>query len=192
LEKAARMNALEEFERLALPHIDAAYNLAKWLVRQPADADDIVQDAYLRAFRSFDQFGGGDIRPWLLTIVRNVAYRWLSVRNRMGNVVSIEDALSAREGSGAAVAELASDEPSAEQVLLGRAECAMVREALARLPAAFRDVVVLREMEGLSYQEIAAITAVPIGTVMSRLNRARAQLKEHLTQMIDRENKDAL
>src|SRR5262245_12357805 len=103
-----------DFDTEALPHIDAAYNLAFWLLRNEADAEDAVQDAYLRGFKAYGQFKGGDIRPWLLTIVRNVAYRWLSVRKRNANVVSIEDALAGRGGSDSPVFEPASGEPSAE------------------------------------------------------------------------------
>jgi RNA polymerase sigma factor (sigma-70 family) len=182
------MKTGQDFERLALPHLDAAYNLAHWLVRNPADAQDVVQDAYLRAFRSFGQFAGGDIRPWLLTIVRNVAYRSLSVRKRSANVISIEDALSGRDEK--APPALTSAEPTAEDVLVGEADAAAVRAALALLAPGFREVVVLRDMEGLSYQDIATVMNIPIGTVMSRLARARAQLRERLAPR--KEEKDAL
>jgi RNA polymerase sigma-70 factor (ECF subfamily) len=185
------MGTVQEFERVALPHIDAAYNLARWLVRNPADAEDVVQDAYLRAFRSFAQFAGSDIRPWLLTIVRNVAYRTLAARKRTANVISIEDALLARDDRFVSQ-ELVSAEPSAEQVLVMQAEHAMVHAALAELAPAFREVVVLRDLEGLSYRDIAQVTAVPIGTVMSRLARARSQLKDRVIEMMAREIKDAL
>jgi RNA polymerase sigma factor (sigma-70 family) len=182
------MKTAQDFERLALPHLDAAYNLAHWLVRNPADAQDVVQDAYLRAFRSFGQFARGDIRPWLLTIVRNVAYRSLSVRKRSANVISLEDALSGRDEK--ALPALTSAERTAEEVLVGEADAAMVRAALALLAPAFREVVVLRDMEGLSYQDIATVMNIPIGTVMSRLARARAQLRERLAPR--KEDKDAL
>ena len=112
--RADRMHRLHEFERSALPHMDAAYNLAYWLVRNRDDAEDVVQDAYLRAFKAFDALAGEDIRPWLLAIVRNVAYRWLSVRKRTANVIPIEGALAGRDDRGARVLELASEEPSAE------------------------------------------------------------------------------
>ncbi len=181
-----------DFDTEALPHIDAAYNLAYWLTRNSADAQDVVQDAYLRAFKAFGQFQGGDIRPWLLTIVRNVAYRWLSVRKRNANVVSIEDALGRRDGEPGPAFEPASDEPSAEDVLISDGERTLVRRALAELTPAFREVIVLREFEGLSYQEIAAVIGVPAGTVMSRLSRAREQLKELLTGLMQKENENAL
>lgn len=182
------MSDLQQFERVALAHMPSAYNLAYWIVRNRADAEDVVQDAYLRAFRAFATCTGEDVKPWLLTIVRNVAYRWLSVRSRTANVVSIEDALSARHDR----PELASEEPSAEDLLIGRGEQAMVRRALGELPSAFREAIVLRELEGLSYQEIARVMDVPVGTVMSRLARARDQLRERLARLMAEENKDAL
>src|SRR5690349_8457294 len=163
-----------DFDTEALPHLDAAYNLAYWLTRNDADAQDVVQDAYLRAFKAYAQFHGGDIRPWLLTIVRNVAYRWLSVRKRNANVVSIGDAMAGGDGDSRPAFEPASEEPSAEDVLISDGERSLVRRALARLTPAFREVIVLREFEGLSYQEIASVIGVPAGTVMSRLSRARA------------------
>ena len=186
------MPGLSDFERLALPQAEAAYNLAYWLVRNPSDAEDVVQDAYLRAFRAFGQFSGEDIRPWLLTIVRNVAYRWLSVRKRQANVISLEDALSARDSGQTAAIEPASPEPSAEDLLIGHSDRALVREALAELPPAYREVVVLRELEGLSYQDIAQIAGIPMGTVMSRLARAREQLKTRLAQAMAKEDKNAV
>jgi len=186
------MPSVRDFETEALPHLDAAYRLAFWLVRNEADADDVVQDAYLRAFRAYGQFNGADIRPWLLTIVRNVAYRWLSVRKRnAGNVVSIEDALAGRNDDGAGF-EPASAAPSAEDLLISESESALIRRALAELAPAFREVIVLREFEGLSYQDIAGVTGVPAGTVMSRLSRARAQLKDLLTGLMTKEKQNAL
>jgi RNA polymerase sigma-70 factor, ECF subfamily len=186
------MGALEDFERRAIAHMDAAYNLAFWLLRNRADAEDAVQDAYLRAFRAFDSFSGEDIRPWLLTIVRNVAYRWLTVRKRGSNVISLEEVLSGCDDADAPKWEPVSDEPTAEQSLLDRAEKYLVHAALDRLAPVFREVIVLRELEGLSYHEIAGITGTPIGTVMSRLARARDQLKNHLTYLLAAENKNAL
>lgn len=186
------MPSSQDFDTEALPHIDAAYNLAYWLVRNDADAQDVVQDAYLRAFKAYAQFHGGDIRPWLLTIVRNVAYRWLSVRKRNTNVVSIEDALVSRDGEKAPTFEPASDAPSAEDMLISDGERTLVRRALAGLTPAFREVIVLREFEGLSYQEIASVIGVPTGTVMSRLSRARADLKDLLTGLMQKENHNAL
>jgi RNA polymerase sigma factor (sigma-70 family) len=189
--RSGHMRDLHDFERLALAQLDAAYNVAYWLVGNRADAQDVVQDAYLRAFRAFDSFTGEDIKPWLLTIVRNVAYRWLSVRKRTANVISLDSALSNfREDD--QLPEMASEEPSAEDVLIGRAEQALVRSALTELAPAFREMIVLRELEGLSYQEIAKVMGIPLGTVMSRLARARDQLRDRLTQVIAKEDKNAL
>jgi len=153
------------FEAQALPHLDAAYNLARWLSRSPADADDIVQDAMLRAFRAFDGFRGGDAKAWLLAIVRNC---WLSAgaaARRRGHA-SLEDQ--------ELVAPESDPEASAIQAGAKRKLDAMI----AALPEEFREVLILREMEDMSYREIAEITGTPIGTVMSRLARARAALRE--------------
>jgi RNA polymerase sigma-70 factor (ECF subfamily) len=185
------MVSLPEFERDALPHMDAAYDLAFWLLRNQADAEDVVQDAYLRAFRAADKRLSADIKPWLLTIVRNVAYRWLALRQRRSNVISLDAALPARDHESSPW-EVASDEPTAEDTLIGRAEQALVRRALAELPPVFREVIVLRELEELRYQHIAEVTGVPIGTVMSRLARARDQLRGELARMMAKENKNAL
>src|SRR5262245_22785581 len=186
------MSPRTTFEQCALPHLDAAHNLAYWLVRSRPDAEDIVQDAFVRAFRAFGTFRGGDIKPWLLTIVRNVAYRWLSVRKRASNVVSIEDAFGPRADDGAGDAWIASDEPSPEALLIGAQERARVLTALAALPPAFREVLVLREIEELPYGEIADIIGTPVGTVMSRLSRARAELRNRLSALIEKEEKNAM
>jgi len=156
------------FEAQALPHLDAAYNLARWLSRSPADADDIVQDAMLRAFRAFDGFRGGDIKAWLLTILRNCSYNLgADVRRRKHAPLSEEDA-----------ATLVSSEANPEMCAIAASESRKLNEAMALLPNEFREVLILREMEDMSYREIADVLGVPIGTVMSRLARARAMLKE--------------
>jgi len=186
------MSEPQNFERLLLMHLDAAHNLAYWLLRDRDDAQDVVQDAYVRAFRARNAVLGNDIKPWLLTIVRNVAYRWLSVRKRTANVISFEGALSARGTEGERALEVPSEEPSAEDLLVSRAEQALIRNALAELPPAVREVIVLRELEGMTYREIADITNVPIGTVMSRLARARDQLRTTLAQLLAKETKNAL
>jgi RNA polymerase sigma-70 factor, ECF subfamily len=170
--------------------MEAAFNLAFWLVRSRADAEDIVQEAYLRAFRAFDGFRGGDMRPWLLAIVRNTAYRWLSNRRRSGTVISLEEAFA--EGGGQSVDEIASDEPTAEERLIGAAERDYVLRALAELPPAFREVLVLREIEGLAYREIAEVTGVPVGTVMSRLSRGRGELRKVLTRLMGKDEPNAM
>lgn len=186
------MAAPRDFERLSLAHLDAAYNLAYWLLRDRDDAQDVVQDAYLRAFRAYDGMVGDDIRPWLLAIVRNVAYRWLSARKRTANVISFDGGLPRHDDEDGRVLEVASDDPSAEDRLLSRADQALVRSALAELPPIFREVIVLREFEGMTYQQIAGVTGVPIGTVMSRLARARGQLRIRLQRLLTQEARNAL
>jgi len=186
------MQGIQDFERLLLMHTDAAYNLAYWLVRNPDDAQDVVQDAFLRAFRAQNSVIADDIKPWLLTIVRNVAYRWLSVRNRTANVISFDGAFSGREDDDTRALDVPSEAPSPEDALLSSADQALIHNALAELPPAVREVIVLRELEDLSYREIAEITNVPIGTVMSRLARAREQLRLALTRLLARETRNAL
>lgn len=154
------------FEALALPHMDAAYNLARWLSRSPSDADDIVQDAMLRAFRAFDGFRGGDIKAWLLTIVRN-CWRSSGAAERRRGHTELDEELEA-DGAGP---EDAADAASRRRRL---------DAALALLSEEFREALVLREIEDMSYREIAEITGAPIGTVMSRLARARALLRERI------------
>jgi RNA polymerase sigma-70 factor, ECF subfamily len=185
------MTERAEFERLALPHMDAAYTLAFWLLRSRPDAEDAVQDAYLRAFRAFRNVQG-DIRPWLLKIVRNVALRKLSERARTANVIPFDTACSDRLGSERGALQVAADAPSAEDVVVEAGEQAMVRAALAELAPTFREALVLREIEALSYREIAGLTGVPIGTVMSRLARARAELRKVLARMMRRGESDAV
>ena len=154
------------FEEAVLPHIDAAYNLARWLMRNDADAQDMVQEAYLRALRFFSGFRGTDARAWLLTIVRNTCYTWLR-RNRSPQLsCDFDEVVLAQEAEG--------PDPETEQ--LKKAQARMVNEAIEKLPIEFREVVVLRELEELSYKEIAVVLGVPIGTVMSRLARARKRL----------------
>jgi RNA polymerase sigma-70 factor, ECF subfamily len=151
-----------EFEAIVLAHLDAAYTLARYLTRNDADAQDVVQDASLRALKYFAGFRGttaADGRAWFLTIVRNTAYTW---RQRGRN-----DAAATEFNE-----ELHSDGPVDD-----RAAAIDVREALERLPPEFREVIVLRELEGLSYKEIGEVTGVPVGTVMSRLARARKRLQ---------------
>ena len=161
------------FEMLAMPHLDAAYNLARWLTRNDEDAQDVVQDAMLRALRYFASFRGDNVRPWLLQIVRHTAFAWMK-QNRPAEVVALDDG----DGSWPETAAPAADEPPA---LAQRGdERAQINQALAALPAAYREVLVLRELEDLSYKEIAQIADVPVGTVMSRLARARGLMREAL------------
>ena len=157
------------FAASVLPHLDAAYNLARWLVRDAHDAQDVVQDAMLRALRHFDGFRGGDPRPWLLAIVRNAAFAWLGARRP--SEVAIDDV----DEIDAAFTAFGGDAPPSnpEQLAIARAERREIDAAIAALPIAFREAIVLRELEELPYRDIARITDVPIGTVMSRLSRAR-------------------
>jgi len=161
------------FETQALPHLDAAYNLARWLARPPLDADDIVQDAMLRAFRAFDSFRGDNVKPWLLSIVRN-CFLTAAGQSRRTRTVPIEPDGEAGTGDPALVA----DAPDPEAAAIRADEGRQLGAAVAKLPQEFREVLILREMEDLSYREIAQITGAPIGTVMSRLARARGMLKE--------------
>jgi RNA polymerase sigma factor (sigma-70 family) len=161
---------LARFEQCVLPHLDGAYNLARWLTRNPDDAQDMVQEAYLRAFKFFDTLRGADTRAWLLTIVRNTCYTWLQ-HNRPGDLATpFDEDIHSREIESADPASL----------VLKNASEQMLKQALEELPAEFREVVVLRDLEGFSYKEIALIAKVPTGTVMSRLARARRRLKELL------------
>ena len=181
-----------EFERLALAHMDAAYNLAFWLLRSRPDAEDAVQDAFLRAYRGFHNFQGENIRPWLLKIVRNVAFRRLSDQKRSSNIISFDAAISDRVGGEPAFLQIPAEGPSPEDALVGMGEQTILKEALAELAPIYREAIVLREFEALSYREIADVTGVPIGTVMSRLARARAELRKCLVRMKIRDESDAV
>src|SRR5579863_938811 len=158
------------FEQVVLPHLDAAYNLARWLVRNTHDAEDIVQEAYLRAFKFFAGYQGGDARAWVLKIVRNTSYSFLE-KNRPTDLADEFDEK---------IHTANTEQPSAEAALLQSADSRMLREALDELPVNYREVLVLRELEGMSYKEIADVMGVPIGTVMSGLARGRGQLRERL------------
>jgi len=160
------------FEALAMPHLDAAYNLARWLTKGGAEADDIVQDAMLRAYRGFDGFRGEAVKPWLMSIVRNCHRDMLEQRKRHA-AAPLEE-----EGEAMVAAEGPTPEGEAIQQGAGR----LLDKAIAALPAEFREVVILRELEEMSYRDIAAATGTPIGTVMSRLARGRALLKAELTR----------
>jgi RNA polymerase sigma factor (sigma-70 family) len=160
------------FEQALLPHLDAAYNLARWLTRDEHEAQDLVQEAYLRALKSFGRFHGTDGRGWLLTIVRHSCYDWLRRVHTRGPATVFDEEIHG--GNGGA--------PTPEALALQKEDRQAVHEALEALPVEFREVIVLRELEGLSYKEIAAIVDISMGTVMSRLARARAQLGRKLGQ----------
>ena len=163
---------LTRFEQTVLPHLDAAYNLARWLTGNEHDAEDVVQESYLRAVKFFGGFHGENARPWLLAIVRNTCYTWLR-RNRMDEpTTELDESTPMIDPSGA----------NPESILLAAARTDLVRQALEALPAGFREIVILRELEGLSYKEIAEIASIPVGTVMSRLARARARLQKLLSE----------
>ena len=165
------------FEEVALPHLRAAYNLARWLVHDDNEAEDIVQEAYLRAFKFFGGFYGGDSRAWMLTIVRNTCYTWLQQNRVLRLAEPIDDKID----------ELGPADSDPETLLLQSVDAQTVREALQELPVEFREVVVLREMEGLSYKEIANVVDIPIGTVMSRLKRGRTRLHALLVKRMGKE-----
>ncbi len=167
----AGLDKFDRFEDAILPHLDAAYNLARWLMRDDHEAQDAVQDAYLRALRFFSGFRGGDGRVWLLSIVRNTCFsRIRSGRARKGDS-EFDEQMHATDDSAA----------NPETLLLRSQDEASLRRALESLPKEFREVIVMRELEGLSYKEIADVAELPIGTVMSRLARARKRLAQLLT-----------
>jgi RNA polymerase sigma-70 factor, ECF subfamily len=167
----------EGFEAIVLPQLGAAYNLARWLTRNDHDAEDVVQEAYLRAYRFFEGFRGGDARSWLLTIVRNTYFTWLS-NNRLRDLSTpLDDESDVLE----------SDAPSPELTAIQTSERRRLEGALEELPAEFREVLVLRELEGMSYKEISDITGIALGTVMSRLARARKRLQQSLANVAGKE-----
>lgn len=164
----------QRFEQIVLPHLPAGYNLARWLTKNDRDGEDVAQEAFLRAFRGFAGYRGGDVRAWLLAIVRNTCYTWLR-RNRSHDLGPLADG---DLDDGARCPRDAAPDP--EALLLQDADRHRLRQALEALPAEFREAIVLREMEGLSYKEIAQVADIPLGTVMSRLARARKHLQRSL------------
>jgi RNA polymerase sigma-70 factor (ECF subfamily) len=160
------------FRSVVLPNLDAAYNLARWLTGNRTDAEDVVQDASLRAFRAIHQFAGGSARTWVLTIVRNTAYSWLR-KNRPAAMVTVED-LEAVEAAHAKPGDSHVETP--EAAFIAKTDAEHLRAAIAALPMPFRETLILHDIEGLNYREIAEATETPIGTVMSRLARARRRL----------------
>ena len=164
----------QSFEEIVLPHLDAAFNYARWLTRSEADAEDVVQDAYMRALASLETAVVEQPRAWVLTIVRNTTFSWLA-KNRPKAVVLIGDPQLLE--TAAAHRDSA---PDPEEALIARADKAALESAIQALPHIFREVIVMRDINGMSYREIAAAIGAPQGTVMSRLARARAQLVEKL------------
>jgi len=164
----------QRFEQIILPHLGAAYSLARWLTEHDQDAEDVVQESCLRAFRFFDSFQGGDSRSWLLSIVRNTTYTWLR-RNRAASLLAeLDDEQADPAGT--------AGDP--EELLAQNIDRQTLTAALNSLSIAFREVVILHDVEGFSYKEIARIADVPIGTVMSRLSRARTRLRIALTEQL--------
>ena len=164
-------NKSSDFEEMFLPHLDAAYNLARWLTRDPTDADDVVQEAYMRAFKFFGNYRGGDSRSWVLKIVRNTCYTWIQ-KNRPREIVSEFDE---------ELHHMETENP--ETILIRDIDKEKVRQHMEQLPAEFREMIILRDLEGLSYKEIAGISDLPLGTVMSRLARARGKLQTALSAL---------
>jgi len=162
----------QRFTRLVLPHLGDAYALARWITANRADAEDIVQDASLRAFRAVANVVEGTSRAWFLTIVRNTAYTWL--RNNRPSALIVVDDLEKLESEQVATTNL--DRGTPETALIAKTEAASLEAAIAELPPAYRETLVLRDVQGLGYREISQVTGVPIGTVMSRLARGRAQV----------------
>lgn len=180
-----KRECVDDFERIMLPHLDAAYKLARWLVRNPAVAEDVVQEAFLRALKYFASFHGGSGRVWLLQIVRNVSYSHLAAeRSRM-------EVPLGRQMGAAGEQDIGMDVPDPgvgpEVTLMHRQELGQINKVLSALPVKLRECIVLRELEELSYKDIARITGAPIGTVMSRLSRARqAMSKATVTSLANR------
>jgi RNA polymerase sigma-70 factor (ECF subfamily) len=169
-------NKQARFERAVMPHLDAAYNLARWLTRDEHDAEDVVQEAYMRAYRFFDGFHGGDGRSWLLAVVRNTCFSWLRRNRPPAPPAQFDETIHAGD-----------ETFNPEALVLQGAAREMLHEALGELSPEFREVVVLRELEGLSYKEIAAVTDAPLGTVMSRLARGRGMLRDRLARRLHEE-----
>ncbi len=161
------------FEQAVLPHLDASYNLARWLTRNEQDAQDVVQEAYLRAFRFFAGFRGGDSRAWLMKIVRNTCYTWFHVNRPLQDATEFDENLFPPDSRAL----------NPEEVVLQNNSGTLLRKALEKLPTNFREVLILRELEGMSYREIADITGMPAGTVMSSLSRARGRLRQVVTDL---------
>ena len=164
-------NQILNFEQALLPHLDAAYNLARWLTRNEQNAQDVVQEAYLRALRFFPGFRGDDARAWLLKIVRNTCFSWLHANRPLQEATEFDENVFPPDTRA----------PNPEETVLQNDSGILVRKALEKLPSNYREVVILREIEGMSYREIAEITGMPTGTVMSSLSRARGRLRHALT-----------
>jgi RNA polymerase sigma-70 factor (ECF subfamily) len=178
---------LKRFEQIALPHLDAAYNLARWLTGNGHDADDVVQESFMRALKYLDGFHGDNGRSWLLTIVRHTCYSWLSV-NRPKEIVGGFDEEAYAEGDEAdpgVPGAFTKDNP--ETLAMRAVDAELINAAIEDLPLPYKEVLILRELEDLSYKEIGKVLTVPLGTVMSRLSRARLMLRERLQSRVGEE-----
>jgi RNA polymerase sigma-70 factor, ECF subfamily len=171
-----------QFERIILRHLDSAFNLARWMIKNDQDAEDIVQESFLRAYKYFSSYQGGNSRSWLLTIVRNTCYTWLHENQTQGLTLDLNEEISSTEDN--------MEDP--EQCLQIKVDQQSMILALEKLPVEYRELIVLRELEELSYKEIALIAGIPIGTVMSRLARARQRLKKFLEQQYNEEGSNEL
>ena len=171
------------FELLAMPHMDAAFNLARWLTGNTHDAEDVVQEAFLRAFRFFDSFRGEDARTWLLKIVRNTYYTQLRRERAQPGSTEFDEEFHSLAEDDATLPAMGRADANPEAALARMEDLRLVDRALAELPVEYREALVLRELEDLSYKEIAAALNVPMGTVMSRLTRARRLLLEIFNRM---------
>src|SRR5438132_3552355 len=178
-EEHAQPAELTSFEEVMLPHLDAAHNLARWLLRNEQDALDVVQEAYLRAFKSVSGFHGSNGRAWLLAIVRNTSYTLLKKNRAVDLTTTFDEGIHTSGQESVSPATVLEHSENAE----------LIKEAMDELPAEFREILVLRHLEGLSYKEIADIAQLAPGTVMSRLARARAKLKEYLAARIGKDNR---
>ena len=158
-----------DFEQVFLPHLDAAYNLARWLLRNDQDAEDAVQEAYMRAYKAFPRFRGGDGKAWFMTILRNVCYTMIKKLRSHETPEPFDEEIHQSTG-----------EAETQEVFRQKANAESLHVALEKLPTEFREIIVLHDLEGLAYKEIAAVVGIPIGTVMSRLARARGRLRAEI------------
>ena len=182
---------IEQFESRMLSHMDSAYNLARWITGHDQDAEDVVQEAYIRAFRGFEKYTDINSLSWLLTIVRNTSYNWIKSKHDYIHLIEFDESVHS-----------SSDEPSfiiernqglrQEKILTSSGNKDLLRNALKDMPLIFREVVVLHEIEGLSYKEIADIVGIPVGTVMSRLSRGRRRLQKTLSSRMNRRTRGEL
>src|ERR1700677_3668350 len=172
----ARNLAQPNFKQVFLPHLDAAYNLARWLLRNDQDAEDAVQEAYMRAYKAFARFRGGDGKAWFMTILRNVCYTMIKKLRSHETPEPFDEEIHQPTG-----------ESGTQEAFRQKANAETLHCALDKLPDEFREIIVLHDLEGLAYKEIAAVVGIPIGTVMSRLARARGRLRAEIIASTSKE-----